>query len=288
MRYFLFERKREKRKGPRQTLALFSDRNGIITGSAQGIGEATARLFVTRGIRNLVLTDRNGDRGRAVARELEGAGCRTHFVEADLAEVDACRRIVAEAEAAFGGIHVLVNAAGLTTRGSIFDATVEVFDRLMAINARAPMLLMQACIENMIEHRIEGAIVNVVSITAHGGPPKLCPYSMSKAALAALTRNAAYAVMPHRIRVNGLMLGWADTPTEDLIQQAEHPAGAGWRAAAEASLPFGRLIQPDEAARAIAWLASSESGMMTGTLIDFDQSVLGAGDVSRPSMTADR
>jgi NAD(P)-dependent dehydrogenase (short-subunit alcohol dehydrogenase family) len=105
---------------------------------------------------------------------------------------------------------------------------------------------------------------------------------MSKAALAALTKNAAYAVMPHRIRINGLMLGWADTPTEDVIQRAEHPASADWRAAAGASLPFGRLILPDEAARAIAWLASEESGLMTGALIDFDQSVPGAGDVSRP------
>ncbi len=262
----------------------FTNQTAIITGSAQGIGEATARLFAARGIQHLFLTDRDAKRGEAVAQALKSQGTHTVFFEADLAQVDACREIVARAEAAFGGIHILVNAAGLTTRGSIFDATPDVLDQLMAVNARAPMLLIQAAIKNMIASNIEGSIVNVVSVTVHGGPPKLCPYSMSKAALAALTKNAAYAVMPHRIRVNGLMLGWADTPTEDVIQKLEHPEAENWRAHAEATLPFGRLIQPEEAARTIAWMASAESGMMTGTLVDFDQSVLGAGDVSRPVM----
>ena len=102
-------------------------------------------------------------------------------------------------------------------------------------------------------------------------------YSASKGALAVLTKNAAYATMRHRIRVNGLMLGWADTPWEHDIQLRYHTDDEQWLKKVEADLPFGRLIKSDEAARAIAWMASSESGMMTGSLIDFDQSVLGAG-----------
>ena len=98
-----------------------------------------------------------------------------------------------------------------------------------------------------------------------------------KGALNVLTKNVAYAVMRHRIRVNSLNIGWMDTPGEDVIQRRYHSDGEDWLEKAEAAQPFGRLLKPSEVARAIAYLASDESGMMTGALIDFDQSVIGGG-----------
>lgn len=230
----------------------------------------------------MLITGRHEGRGQKVVRDLKEAGCHAVFVKADLENVADCQRIIETAEHTFGQIHVLVNAAAMTSRGSIFDSSVELWDKMMAINMRAPFILMQACIKNMRQHKTEGAIVNVLSVAAHGGQPFIGTYSASKGGLAVLTKNTAYAVMRHRIRVNGLMLGWADTPWEHDIQKTYHAGDDNWLDVAEADLPFGRLIKPDEAARAIAWMASSESGMMTGSLIDFDQSVLGAGNVSRP------
>ena len=262
---------------------LFKGQYAIVTGSTSGIGEATARLLAARGAKGILITGRDTARGQKVTADLRTGGCDAHFVQADLADVDDCRRIVSEAEKVFGSIHILVNAAGLSTRGTIYDTSVELWDRLMDVNVRAPFLLMQGCIENMRQNNIEGAIANVLSVTAHGGPPFLSPYSTSKGALATLTKNTAYAVMRYRIRVNGLMLGWADTPHEHVIQQTFHDASENWAETAGSDLPFGRLIQADEAARAIAWMVSSESGMMTGSLIDFDQSVLGTGHVQRPA-----
>ena len=260
----------------------FQDQNVIITGSTSGIGEATARLLVARGATGMLITGRHEGRGQKVVRDLINAGCNAVFVKADLEKVEDCRRVFNTAESAFGNIHVLVNAAALTARGSIFDSSVELWDKMMAINMRAPFLLMQMCINHMRQHKTEGAIVNVLSVAAHGGQPFIGTYSASKGGLAVLTKNAAYATMRYRIRINGLMLGWADTPWEDNIQKTYHDSDDQWLKEAESDLPFGRLIKPDEAARAIAWMASSESGMMTGSLIDFDQSVLGAGNVSRP------
>ncbi len=231
----------------------------------------------------MLITGRHEGRGQKVVSDLKDAGCNAIFVKADLEQVDDCRRITDTAEDSFGQIHALVNAAALTARGSIFDSSVALWDKMMAINMRAPFLLMQACIKNMQAHNTEGAIVNVLSVAAHGGQPFIGTYSASKGGLAVLTKNTAYAVMRYRIRVNGLMLGWADTPWEHNIQETYHTQDPDWLGKAEADLPFGRLIKPDEAARAIAWMASSESGMMTGSLIDFDQSVLGAGNVSRPA-----
>jgi NAD(P)-dependent dehydrogenase (short-subunit alcohol dehydrogenase family) len=140
---------------------------------------------------------------------------------------------------------------------------------------RAPFFLIQGAAAIMQREKIEGAIVNIQSMSAHGGQPFLTPYSVSKGALATLTKNAAFSLMPWRIRVNGLNLGWMDTPGEDTIMRKFHGAKEGWREKAAAEQPFGRLIDPAEAARAIAFLASQESGMLTGANIDFDQSVLG-------------
>ncbi|MEZ4698784.1 MAG: SDR family oxidoreductase [Rhodothermales bacterium] len=261
----------------------FEGRVALVTGAASGIGEATARLFARRGASGLVLTDRQEERGRRVAEELQLGGCATHFVPADLESVADCARITDEAFRRFEGIHVLVNAAGLSSRGSLYDTTPALWDRLMAINVRAPFLLTQACVKHMIERGIEGSIVNISSVVSTGGLPTLCPYATSKGALSIFTKNAAYAAVRHRIRINALLLGWADTPVEDVIQRDVDRRGPSWRADAEARLPFGRLIQPEEAARAIAWMASEESGMMTGALVHFDQSIPGAGGVNWPA-----
>ncbi len=124
---------------------------------------------------------------------------------------------------------------------------------------------------------VAGSIVNISSVASYGSLPMLTAYASSKAALNVLTKNVAYSVMRHRIRVNALNLGWMDTPGEDAIQRRYHSGGDDWLAAAEVRLPFGRLLKPEEVARAIAFLACDESGMMTGAIVDFDQSVAGAG-----------
>jgi NAD(P)-dependent dehydrogenase (short-subunit alcohol dehydrogenase family) len=128
----------------------------------------------------------------------------------------------------------------------------------------------------MQSQKTEGAIVNILSVNAHGGASFLAPYSASKGALMTLTRNTAGALLKDRIRVNGLILGWVDTPGEHETLKRFHDAPANWLEEAEKSRPFGRLMKPDEVARAVAYLASAESGLMTGALIDFDQTVQGA------------
>jgi NAD(P)-dependent dehydrogenase (short-subunit alcohol dehydrogenase family) len=130
----------------------------------------------------------------------------------------------------------------------------------------------------MRRHRAEGAIANIGSIVAHGGPPFLIAYSASKGALAIMTRALANALKGDRIRVNTLNIGWTNTPREHLVQTEVHHRPQDWLTQASAAQPFGRLLQPDEVARAIAFLCSAESGLMTGAVIDFDQQVIGTRD----------
>jgi NAD(P)-dependent dehydrogenase (short-subunit alcohol dehydrogenase family) len=254
----------------------FAGKVAVITGGTQGLGEAIARLFAERGAKGIVICGRNGANGKAVAAELTKKGARTEYVQADLADLGQTRAVIATADKAFGRVDTLINAAGITDRGTVFDTSPELFERMMAVNLRAPFFLMQDAAKIMRREKIEGTVVNIQSMSAHGGQPFLTPYCVSKGALATLTRNAAFSLMPWRIRVNGLNLGWMKTPGEDRIMKLAHGAKDGWLEKAEAEQPFGRLIDPNEAARAVAFLASGESGMMTGVNVDYDQAVLGA------------
>lgn len=254
----------------------------VVTGSTQGLGEATVRLFADRGAAGIIVSGRNAERGDAVAADLRAGGCDAHFIQADLADADACRTIVAAADERFGALHVLVNCGALTVRGNIWNTTPDLFDEMMAVNARAPMLLMQDACKLMRREGNAGSIVNISSVAAFGSVHVLLPYTASKSALNVMTKNVAYTVMRHRIRVNSLAIGWMDTPSEHVIQRTFHGGGDDWLEKVESTLPFGRLLQTEEVARAIAFLASDESGMMTGSVVDFDQSVRGAGPVPQP------
>ncbi|MEX0852615.1 MAG: SDR family oxidoreductase [Bauldia sp.] len=248
----------------------------VVTGGTQGLGEAIARLFAERGAAGLIICGRNMTRGKAIAAELTNAGCRTRFVQADLSKVPDVRKVVPEADKVFGRVDLLVNVAAITDRGTILDTTPELFDRMFAVNVRAPFFLMQDAAKIMRRERIEGSIVNILSIAVYGNAPFLAPYAASKGAMATLTKNAANALVRDRIRVNGLNIGWMDTPGEHAIQMRYHTDDPKWLKEVEAKQPFGRLLKPDEVARAVAFLASEESGMMTGSLIDFDQRIVGA------------
>lgn len=256
----------------------FNDKVFVVTGGTQGLGAAVAQLLVKRGARGIVICGRNTQAGHEQAESLSHAGCEVIFVEADISSSEACEKVVATAESRFGTLHGLVNCAGMSDRGTILDTSPELFDAIMAVNVRAPFFLMQAAIKLMITQGVAGSIVNIITMTSHGGQSFLTAYAASKGALVTLTKNVAFSAMRNRIRVNGLNIGWMDTPHEHDIQRQYHQAEDDWLAKAEQAQPFGRLLKPSEVARSVAFLLSEESGMMTGAIIDLDQSVVGCSD----------
>jgi NAD(P)-dependent dehydrogenase (short-subunit alcohol dehydrogenase family) len=261
-----------------QGAASMNDKIAVVTGGSQGLGEAIARLFAERGAAGLILCGRNEANGARVAKEIAATGCPTFFVQADLAKVADCRNVIAEADRRFKRVDVLVNAAGVTDRGNIFETTEERFDEVFNVNVRAPFFLIQESAKIMRREKIAGSIVNIQSMSGHGGQPFITAYCSSKGALATLTKNVAHSLIKFRIRVNGLNIGWMSTPGEDRIMKTYHGAKDGWLEEAVKGRPFGRLIDPAEVARACAYLGSDESGLMTGANVDFDQTIVGVSD----------
>lgn len=239
----------------------------VVTGAAQGIGAAIAKRLA-ESAEGLFLTDR-----QTFEPQLP---CAVETFTADLSDPVAASRIIVAAQARFGRIDGLVNAAGLTTRGSFLEPDPDLFDQLFAVNARAPYLLMAGAIADMRARGAAGSIVNIQSMNAHCGAPDLAIYAATKGALQTLTKNAANAHLRDHIRVNGINLGWVDTETERHLHDVTLGKGEGWLAATGAELPLGRFVSEDDAARLAAYLLSDASAPMTGGAIDLEQTIVGA------------
>ena len=258
-------------------MGLLPERVVLVSGGTQGLGAAIARAAVREGAA-VVVSGRRPEPGEKLVAELQDAGAKAHFVAADVADVASAQASVAATVERFGRIDSLVSAAGLTSRGTLLDTTPELFDQHVAVNLRGPFFLMQAAVQDMVRRGAPGTIVNIITMSEHGGQPYLAPYVASKAGLAGLTRNAAHAHRFDRIRINGIDIGWTDTDSEDQTQRRFHGATDGWRERAAKELPMGKLGQVDEIADFVVFLLSERSGVVTGSVIDWDQNVPGAHD----------
>ncbi len=258
-------------------MGLLPERVVLVSGGTQGLGAAIARAAAREGAA-VVVSGRRPEPGEKLVAELREAGAEAHFVAADVADVASAQASVAATVERFGRIDSLVSAAGLTSRGTLLDTTPELFDQHVAVNLRGPFFLMQAAVQDMVRRGAPGTIVNIITMSEHGGQPYLAPYVASKAGLAGLTRNAAYAHRFDRIRINGIDIGWTDTDSEDQTQRRFHGATDGWRERAAKELPMGKLGQVDEIADFVVFLLSERSGVVTGSVIDWDQNVPGAHD----------
>ncbi len=239
----------------------------VVTGAAQGIGRAIAEDLRARGAR-LVLVDRNF----AALIETAGAirashGSDVDAVVADLSDPLAIESLAKDVAALAPHVDVLVNNAGIEFDLPLSEITASVFDRIIAVNLRAPLLMSQALAP--LFPATGGAIVNISSIHASHAFPNAIPYACSKAGLVALTRNLALELAPRGIRVNAICPGYIDTAMWDEWLRSVPDAEAV--AAATAALhPLGRRGLPRDVANAVAYLAGPQSTWMTGTHLVVD------------------
>jgi NAD(P)-dependent dehydrogenase (short-subunit alcohol dehydrogenase family) len=237
----------------------------IVTGSTTGIGRAIAERCVKEGARVLV-HGRNRSEGTAVVAGLDGKAV-LHCD--DLADPDSSARIVQAALQAFGRIDGLVNNAAAIVRSTLESTSAAFFDSVMAINVRAPLLLIQAAMPEL-RHR-HGAVLNIGSINALSGEPALLDYSISKGALQTLSRNLANAHAETGVRINHFNVGWVLTPNEDALQR-KLGQPADWSSKVPRQYaPTGRLIAPAEIAAAAVYWLGDESRPINGSVLELEQ-----------------
>ena len=241
------------------------DKVVIVTGATGGIGRAIAARAVAEGARVLV----HGIDAAAGARTVAEFGSAAALHLEDLAAPEAGGRIVAAALRAFGRVDAVVNNAALVARSTLATASAAGFDQMMAINVRAPLLLIQAAWPELRAHR--GCIVNIGSINALSGEATLLDYSVSKGALQTLSRNLANAHAADGVRCNHLNVGWVLTEREHAMQVSEGQPPDWHERLPAVFAPSGRLLRPEEVAAAAVYLLAEESGPVNGAVIELEQ-----------------
>jgi NAD(P)-dependent dehydrogenase (short-subunit alcohol dehydrogenase family) len=237
-------------------------RTAIVTGSTSGIGAAIARTLAAEGA-HVVVSGRDTARADAVAKEIRDAGGRAEVVAADLAGAYAqLREFATTATAALGGrVDILVNNAGIYPATRTEDLSDGDLDAMLAVNVRAPHVLVAALAPAMAE-RGAGVIVNIGSWMARVGSPYAAMYTATKAADEQLTRSWAAEYGPRGVRVNTVAPGATLTPGNEAARAVLD--------ALTAATPAGVVVQPDDIAKAVRYLVSDDAAMVHGSTLDVD------------------
>ncbi len=245
---------------------LFRDKTIIVTGATSGIGRAAARAF-GREAGRVVLVGRDAAALGEAAGEVRAAGGAAVLCDADLTAADAPARIVTAAIDAWNQIDVVVNAAGIIAAAPLEETTDQLWDSMMAINARAPFRLMREALPHLKATR--GSIVNVSSVNGLRSFPGVLAYCVSKAAVDHLTRCAAIELAPLGVRVNAVNPGVTVTNLHRRSGMGEEQYAA-FLERSKTTHPLGRPGEAAEVAELILFLASDRAGWMTGETIPID------------------
>ena len=242
-------------------------RGAVVTGAAMGIGAGIAAELGREGAA-VVIADVDDDAAAERAESLRAAGARVEAVHCDVSREDDVRRVMDDSAASLGGLHVVVNNAAVGIYKSVVEATVEEFDRALAVNLRGVFLGIKHAAPHL-EVAGGGSIVNIASVHSVQNVGGTAPYAASKGGVAALTRAAAIDLAKAGIRVNAICPGWIDTPLiRGIFESGDDPEGT--RAAVERRQLLGRLGTAEEIGRAAAFLASEDSSYVTGSLLFVD------------------
>jgi NAD(P)-dependent dehydrogenase (short-subunit alcohol dehydrogenase family) len=232
----------------------------LVTGGQQGIGRAVVLVLADAGADVAINWLDDHEAAKAVAREVTAKGRRAHLVQGSVANPADARRMVAESVAAFGGLDVLVNNAGIFPRSSFLELEDTEWDQVLGVNLKGSFLVAQSAARHMVETGRKGTIVNLASSAVRGHPLGV-HYSASKAGIVGMTRAMALALAPHGIRVNAIAPGLTDTA------QPRYQFNEAEMLEQSRLVPLGAMAQPQEIAEVILFLASGQSRFITGEVI---------------------
>jgi NAD(P)-dependent dehydrogenase (short-subunit alcohol dehydrogenase family) len=244
----------------------FVGKVAFVTGATSGIGKACAVGFASKGAK-VACVGRNPEARKDVAREIEALGSEVLMLKADLSNDSEVNSVLTNAIEVFGGIDVLVNAAGHIASGTIETTSIEAWDKMLNINLRTIFNLMQQASPTLIERK--GNIVNVSSVTGLRSFPGVLAYCVSKAGLDQLTRCAALELAAKGVRVNAVNPGVVVTEIHKRGGMNDE-AYSTFLEHSKQTHPLGRVGRPDEIAELVMFLASTQAGWITGATYSID------------------
>jgi len=243
-------------------LTTLSGRTALVTGASRGIGRASALALAGLGARVLVHYSSGAKEAEAVVTEIRNGGGRADAVAADLSAADGAHKLAKQARALIGdGLNILIANAGTAKSATLEETTVEDFDRLFAVNVRAPFFLVQQLLPIMGK---DGSIVLISSLAAHAVVGTLSAYAATKGAIDTLVKHFSAMLGERGIRVNAVAPGVVAT---DMSSFTKTDAGRDFTLGIQA---LKRLAQPDDIARVVAFLASDDARWISGDTIRAD------------------
>jgi 3-oxoacyl-[acyl-carrier protein] reductase len=240
-------------------MTRLNGRVAIVTGAGQGIGQGVALCLARAGAR-IVVNDTAQDRIAQTVTAIEALGTQALGVQANVTQASEVERLVQETLSRFGKIDILVNNAGVVVVKSITEQTEADWDTVLNVNLKGVFLCCHRVVREMIKQQ-QGAIVNIASIAAFHYTVPHIPYAASKAGVVALTRDLAYEVARHHIRVNAIAPGPIETPMMSSALTPQQKEGYAKQ------VPLGRLGQPHDIGNAAVFLVSDEASFITGTTL---------------------
>jgi NAD(P)-dependent dehydrogenase (short-subunit alcohol dehydrogenase family) len=244
----------------------FENKVAFVTGATSGIGQACAMAFAQAGAK-VVCVGRKEDALKELEQMIRQTGSEALAIRADLAREDEADRAVQHAIGVFGGIDVLVNAAGHISSGTIENTSLTAWDDMMNVNVRASFVLMQKALPSLIQRR--GNIVNISSVTGLRAFPGVLAYCVSKAALDQLTRCASLELAAKGVRVNAVNPGVVVTQIHKRGGMSEE-AYTAFLEHSKTTHPLGRTGRPEEIASLVLFLASDDASWITGATYSID------------------
>ena len=250
-----------------------ANQHALLTGANGGIGLAVTAAYVAQGA-SCTVVDMAAQPSPLLTQLIQQSPARVAYIQADVTQSPQINAMVDSAAQKFGNIHILFNNAAVFDLAPLLDSDEAMYDKLFAVNVKGMFFVMQKVLAHMVQHQVQGSVINMSSQAGRRGEALVSHYCASKAAVISYTQSAALAMAPHKIRVNAISPGVIDTPmwqhVDALFAKYENLALGEKKKQVGLAVPLGYMGAPSDITGAAVFLASQDASYITAQTLNVD------------------